>query len=113
MAKKKRRHEEETSKEMPLPKEEEGTVLCIIERLIGADFLLARCADGVQRKVRIPGSMRRRVWMREGDVILVAPWDFKPDRGDVIYRYRGDEVKKLVEMGLLPQELLELAEELS
>ena len=112
MARKKKRREEERPKEPPLPSEEEGTVLCIVERLLGADHLLARCADGMSRKVRIPGSMRRRVWIREGDVILVAPWDFKPDRGDVVYRYVGDEVRKLVEKGLLPQELLELMEEL-
>ncbi len=111
--KKRRRGEEERSKEIPLPSSEEGTLLCIVERLLGADHLLARCADGVTRKVRIPGSMRRRVWMREGDVILVAPWDFKPDRGDAIYRYRGDEVRKLIEMGLLPEELKELMEELA
>ena len=38
MAKKKRR-EEEGSKEPPLPNPEEGTVLCVIERLLGADSL--------------------------------------------------------------------------
>ena len=110
MARKKRREEESGSKEPPLPNPEEGTVICVVERLLGADYLMVRCADGVQRKVRIPGSMRRRVWMREGDLVLVAPWDFKPERGDVIYRYTKDEVKRLVEKGVVPQELLELIE---
>ncbi len=110
MAKKKRREETSGSKEPPLPNPEEGTVLCIVERLLGADYLSVRCADGVTRKVRIPGSMRRRVWMREGDLVLVAPWEFKPERGDVIYRYSKDEVRKLVEKGLVPEELLEFIE---
>ncbi len=112
MAKKKRR-EETGPKEVPLPNPEEGTMICIVERILGADHLLIRCADGVQRKARIPGSMRRRVWIKEGDIVLAAPWDFKPDRADVIYRYERDEVKLLVEKGLVPQELLELAEELA
>ena len=88
-------------------------MVCVVERLLGADHLLIRCADGVQRKARIPGSMRRRVWIKEGDVVLAAPWDFRPDRADVIYRYERDEVKVLVEKGLVPQALLELAEELA
>ena len=98
-------------KEIPLPNPDEGTMLCVIERLLGADHLLIRCIDGKQRKARIPGSMRRRVWMKEGDIVLAAPWDFKPDRADVIYRYSKDEIKQLVEKGILPEELLELAEE--
>ncbi|MET1101644.1 MAG: translation initiation factor aIF-1A [Pyrodictiaceae archaeon] len=111
MAKKKRREEAEVAKEIPLPSKEEGTMLCIIEKILGADHLLIHCIDGVKRKARIPGSMRRKVWMKEGDIVLAAPWDFKPDRADVIYRYSKDEVKQLVEKGLLPEEFLELAEE--
>ncbi len=109
----KKRREEEAPKEVPLPNPDEGTVICIVERLLGADHVLIRCADGAQRKARIPGSMRRRVWIKEGDIVLAAPWDFRPDRADVIYRYERDEVKVLVEKGLVPQELLELAEELA
>ncbi|WP_048061551.1 translation initiation factor aIF-1A [Hyperthermus butylicus] len=111
MARKKRRAEEEARKEPPLPSEEEGTQLCVVVRLLGADHLLIRCQDGVERKARIPGSMRRRVWIREGDIVLAAPWDFKPDRADVVYRYSREELRKLVEKGIVPQELLELAEE--
>ncbi|HID04405.1 MAG TPA: translation initiation factor IF-1A [Aigarchaeota archaeon] len=114
MAKKKRgRREEESKKEIPLPNEEEGTMLCVVVRLLGADHLLIRCQDGVERKARIPGSLRRRMWMREGDIVLAAPWDFKPDRADVVYRYSREELRKLVEKGIVPQELLELAEELA
>ncbi len=102
---------EEEKKEIPLPNPEEGTQLCVIERILGADHLLIRCIDGKQRKARIPGSMRRRVWMREGDIVLAAPWEFKDDRADVIYRYSKDEIKRLVEKGIIPEELLELAEE--
>ncbi|WP_338252987.1 translation initiation factor aIF-1A [Pyrodictium abyssi] len=114
MAKKKRgRREEESRKEIPLPSQEEGTMLCVVVRLLGADHLLIRCQDGVERKARIPGSLRRRMWMREGDIVLAAPWDFKPDRADVVYRYSREELRRLVEKGLVPQELLELAEELA
>ena len=109
--KKKRRGTEESKKEVPLPNQEEGTILCVVIRVLGADHLLIRCQDGVERKARIPGSLRRRMWMREGDIVLAAPWDFKPDRADVIYRYSRDEVRRLVEKGVIPPEIVELAEE--
>ena len=107
----KRKGAEESKKEIPLPNPEEGTILCVVVRVLGADHLLIRCQDGVERKARIPGSLRRRMWMREGDIVLAAPWDFKPDRADVIYRYQKEEVRKLAEKGIIPQELIELAEE--
>ncbi|MET1129073.1 MAG: translation initiation factor aIF-1A [Thermoproteota archaeon] len=112
MARKKGAREEEARKEIPLPNPDEGTILCVVTRLLGGDYLVVRCQDGVERKARIKGSMRRRVWIREGDIVLAAPWDFKPDRADIVYRYSRNELQELAEKGLLPQELLELAEEL-
>lgn len=98
---------EASSKEPPLPSPEEGTILCIVTRILGANYLIIRCQDGVERKARIPGSMRRRVWVKEGDIVLAAPWDFKGDRADIVYRYGRDEVRKLVEKGLLSREFAE------
>lgn len=103
---KKKRFEEERPEETPLP--DESTVLCIVEKLLGGDHFLAKCVDGNTRTTRIPGKFRKKVWIKEGDVVLVAPWDTQPDKkGDMVYKYRSDEVKKLVDMGLLPPELLE------
>jgi len=104
MARKKRR--EERPRETPFPGE--GETLCIVDRILGAEHLVVRCLDGKVRKCRIPGRMKKRVWIREGDVVLVAPWDFQPDtKGDILYRYLPDEVRTLVEKGYLPSEFLE------
>ena len=99
----------EKSKEVVLPGE--GEVLCIVERIIGADYALIRCLDDPERvrKARIPGRMRRRVWIREGDIVIAAIWDFQPDRADITYRYQRDELKRLIAKGLLPKEIAELA----
>ncbi len=101
---------EESSKEPPLPGE--GEVLCGVIRLVGGDHLIAKCLDGEERMIRIPGRFRRRMWMREGDIILVGVWDFNPRRGDVLYRYTRSEVQKLLEKGVLPREFLEALSEL-
>jgi len=63
-------------------------VLCVTVKLLGFDRIKVRCQDGHERLCRIRGKMKRRVWIREGDVVLVSPWDFQSDtRGDVIWRY--------------------------
>ncbi len=77
---------EEVIKEMVLPT---GTdVLCVAVKMLGFDRVLVKCQDGNERLCRIRGKMKRRVWVREGDVVLVSPWDFQSDkRGDIIWRY--------------------------
>jgi len=102
----------ETSREPPLPSESEGTVICGVVRHLGGDFLLAKCLDGVDRKIRIPGKMRKRVWISEGDLILVGLWDFAPDKGEVVYVYSKSEVSKLVEKNIVPKEFLEALSEM-
>jgi len=104
IAKKKRRRVEE-NRELILPSE--GQVLCVVEEIIGADHVRVRCVDGVTRVCRIPGKFRRRVWMNEGDVVLVLPWDFQPNKGDIVHRYSRDEVRKLIQQELISQEFIE------
>jgi translation initiation factor 1A len=46
--------------------------------------------------------MKKRVWIREDDVVLVAPWDFQTDeRGDIVWRYSQGEAGWLEKRGLL------------
>ena len=46
--------------------------------------------------------MIKKVWLKEGDVVLVAPWEFQYDeKGDIIWRYEKNEIKELKERGLL------------
>lgn len=55
---------------------------------------------------RIRGKLKRRIWIMENDVVLLAPWDFKSDeRGDVIWRYTVSQVDWLKSKGHLPAAL--------
>jgi len=102
---KKKRRIEEGEKELILPTE--GQVICVVSEIIGADHVKAICTDGVTRVCRIPGKMRKRVWIKLGDVILVGIWDFQPNKGDVLHKYDKSNAQKLIKMGHLPKELLE------
>ncbi len=77
-------------------------VLGIATKLLGFDRIMVKCQDGRERLCRIRGKMKRRVWIREGDVVLVSPWDFQSDkRGDVIWRYTRGQADWLRKKGYL------------
>ena len=54
----------------------------------------------------IRGKLRKRVWMNEGSVVLVAQRDFD-DRVDIIDKYSDDNVRKLKRRGEIHKLLLD------
>ncbi len=91
---------EEEIKGMMLPVAND--VLGIAIRMLGFDRVLVKCQDGHERLCRIRGKMKRRVWIRQGDIVLVSPWDFQSDkRGDIIWRYKRNQAEWLRRNGYL------------
>jgi len=83
-----------------LPRGEE--VLGILNRRLGGSRCEVRCLDGKTRICRIPGRLKRRLWVREGDIVLVEPWEYGGDaKGDIIYKYRNIQVEWLRKNGHL------------
>ena len=79
-----------------------GEVLGVVVKLLGFDRILVKCQDGHERLCRIRGKMKRRVWIREGDIVIVSPWDFQSDkRGDVVWRYTHAQAETLRRKGIL------------
>ncbi len=86
--------------ELILPSEND--VLGVATKLLGFDRILVKCQDGHERLCRIRGKMKRKVWIRLGDIVLVSPWDFQTDtRGDIVVRYTKSQVEILRRRGLL------------
>lgn len=87
-------------KEMVYPSEND--VLCIAVKMLGYDRVLVKCQDGHTRVCRIRGKMKRKTWIREGDVVLVSPWDFQgEERGEIFWRYTANQVEQLRREGIL------------
>jgi|TARA_Y100000310_G_C20391201_1_gene672867 translation initiation factor 1A len=79
-------------------------VLGTIEQRMGASKMRVRCLDGKSRLCRVPGRMKRRLWVREGDTVLIEPWEIGGDeKGDIIYKYRLNQVEWLRKKGLIKQ----------
>ncbi|MFZ0966070.1 MAG: translation initiation factor eIF-1A [Candidatus Bathyarchaeia archaeon] len=99
MGKKKVLSEGELS-EMVLPSTND--ILGVAVKLLGFDRVLVKCQDGHERLCRIRGKMKRRVWIRQGDIVVVSPWDFQFDkRGDLIWRYTKAQAEMLRKKGYL------------
>ncbi len=77
-------------------------ILGVAVKFLGFDRIMVKCQDGHERLCRIRGKMKRRAWIRLGDIVLVSPWDFQPDiRGDICWRYKKNQTELLRSKGFL------------
>ena len=84
---------------------EEGELFGRVIKLLGSDQVLVKCTDAVTRRGRIRGKLKRRIWIRDNDIVVIAPWDFKADeRGDIIWRFTIPQVDWLKDNGHIPKD---------
>ena len=96
--------EGESSKiRVKMPNTKVNEMFAIAEQILGGRRVTVLCADGETRMARIPGKMRRRQWVREGDLVIVQPWDFQDSRADVRMRYTKTQSIYLSRKGVLPE----------
>ena len=79
-----------------------GEMFALAEEILGGRRVTVLCADGQTRMARIPGKMQRRQWVREGDLIIVWPWDFQDSKADVKHRYTKTQAMYLSRKQVLP-----------
>lgn len=80
-------------KEMVMPGQ--GQLFGRVIKLVGGDNIIVRCTDGKVRTCRIRGKIKRRMWIRDNDLVLIAPWDFQTDKADIIWRYISAHAEKI------------------
>lgn len=85
-------------------------VIGILQERLGGSRNKVRCLDGKTRICRIPGRLKRSLWVRPGDFVIVEPWEFGGDeKGDIVYKYSKGQADWLRRKGYL-KELEELDE---
>ena len=73
-----------------LPKGRE--VLGIVETRLGFGKSRVICADGKTRICRVPGHLRRNLWVRPDNIVIVEPWEYEGDaKGDIIWIYTENQ----------------------
>lgn len=76
--------------------------LGLLDQRVGGSRTRVKCLDGKTRICRIPGRLKRRLWVREGDIVLIEPWELGGDaKGDIIFKYRPTQVTYLKRRGYL------------
>lgn len=95
---------EERVANLRLPKDDE--VFGIVEKAMGSGHMRVRCGDGKTRTCRIPGRLRKRVWIREDDVVIIEPWQVESDeKGDIVYRYTQTQLGWMKKEGVWTGEI--------
>jgi len=82
---------------------EDGQEYAQVVKMLGNGRLEALCFDGEKRLAHIRGKLRKKVWINQGDIILLSLRDYQDEKGDVILKYTADEARNLKAYGELPE----------
>jgi len=100
LAKKEEKKQEEIRR-TKLPNRENLEMFGLVTQLHGTNQIRVLPEDGEERVCRIPGKMKKRVWIREGDIVIIKLWDFQRSKADIVWRYIGYQVEHLKKKGYL------------
>ena len=94
---------DEANLRVKLPYRPKGEIFAVAETFQGGSRLQLICEDGERRMGRIPGKLRRRMWVRENDLLIVVPWSFQDSKADVKFRYTPTQTSNLKRRGKIPE----------
>ena len=84
-----------------------GEIIGIIEQRLGGNKMMVRCLDGKTRNCRVPGRLKRKLWLRPEDVVIIRFWDLDENKGDIILKYRKNQIGWLKKKNYLETEQIE------
>lgn len=87
---------------LPLPRRNRGEIFGVANQLLGAARIRVMCEDNVSRMGRITGKMKKKMWIREGDLLIIRPWGFQVGKADILFRYSRTQAQYLSRRNMLP-----------
>jgi len=97
--------EQEEYLRTPLPRREDGEMFGIVDQMMGGSRARVICEDGKVRLARIPGRIKRKQRIRNGDLVIIKPWEVEDEKADIVFRYTHIQASNLSRRGILPKEL--------
>jgi translation initiation factor 1A len=100
-----------TVSRVKMPYRKNGEMFARVVEIFGQERMGVFCEDGKQRIGRIRGKIKKRVWIRKGDLILINPWGFetpvegKLEKCEISWRYLRHEVSYLERNNRIPKNL--------
>jgi translation initiation factor 1A len=106
------------SRKLRFPDKRDNEQLGRVVEILGNDHMRVQCEDGKTRLGRIRGKIKKRMWIRLGEIVIIQPWDWETantaegdgetlPKCDIIWRYQLTQTKQLFRRGILPQNLAE------
>ncbi|MBY8984571.1 MAG: translation initiation factor eIF-1A [Candidatus Lokiarchaeota archaeon] len=100
-----------TVSRVKMPYRRNGEMFARVIEILGQERMFVFCEDGKRRIGRIRGKIKKRVWVRKGDLVVINPWAFetkvegKPEKCEISWRYLRHEVSYLERNRRIPQSL--------
>ena len=85
-----------------LKDENESQEYAQITKALGNCRFEVMCFDGKSRLATMCGKMRKRVFVNQGEFILVSLRDWQDSKCDIIDKYNANDVQKLKKMKCIP-----------
>ncbi len=115
MAKKKGKAKRRGAEEEPVvtrvkfPSRKLGEMFGRVVGVFGNDRMEVFCEDGKHRIGRIRGKIKKRVWIRIADLVIVNPWDWETEtdekmgKCEITWRYMKHEISWLERNNRIPE----------
>ena len=90
-----------TVSRVKMPYRRNGEMFARVVEIYGQERMGVFCEDGKHRIGRIRGKIKKRVWVRKGDLVVINPWSFethvegKMEKCEISWRYLRHEVSYL------------------
>ncbi len=101
--------EEPVVTRVKFPSKKLGEMFGRVVGILGNDRMEVFCEDGKHRIGRIRGKIKKRVWIRLADLVIVNPWDWETETTDkmgkceITWRYMKHEISWLERKNRVPE----------
>jgi translation initiation factor 1A len=92
-----------------MPFKKNGEMFARVVEIFGQERMEVFCEDGKHRIGRIRGKIKKRVWVRKGDLVIINPWDFETvtkdqkEKCEISWRFLKNEISWLHRNNRLPE----------
>jgi len=107
---KKHNGDENKKTDIPLAENPSQRYASVLRRL-GGKRVQVICSDSETRQGLIPGSFYKKVWLNQGDIVLVEVSEFNSKECHIIYKYDQSDARNLRTKGLIKFEEKENGEQ--
>lgn len=94
-----------------MPYRRNGEMFARVTDIYGQERMGVYCEDGKHRMGRIRGKIKKRVWIRKGDLVIINPWEFETEikgqkeKCEISWRYLKHEISWLIRRDKIPENL--------